>query len=454
MSLVKLDAFRQKNTTNIGDWLGAKVYNDVKSNICSCGGKFTSIGVIKRRKGDVTYPICCECGFPPERLRIKARVIDENLKVKYRDIRHFGGQRLSEINDVLGVLNQIDNEIYLGIFDIKKYNSKKRRDSFLFKNFIHYEKEKHGEEGYLEHSRNRAARNEITYYGMKGKIKYCRVLEKFFGETDIATIDEGKIDEFKSSFVDKFSNRDEGLKELRVILKFAYKRKKITRVPFFDPIQSSKARESDLEINTARDYSSSIKEKQYRIYANLTTELAWRGSEGRGLMLKECDVIKEEIKICRHFSGTQLVEGRKSIKEGNQSTVTHAMTHELKDWILNECKWLGPDDYIFQQIPSKFREGKNGGFIPKPNGKPLGESTMPKAWKRHLEELGVPHVPMYDIRGARATEVAEESNGNSLESSRFLGHTNTKVTEKHYLRKKNTNAKYVKKEGRILSMAQ
>lgn len=454
MSLIKLDAHRQKITTNIGDWLSAKVYSDVKGNKCSCGGKFTSFSVIKRRKGDIKYPTCNECGCAPEKLRIKAKVIDQNFKSEYRDIRHHDGQRLTEINDVLGILNQIDREIELGIFDVKKYDSKKRRDSYLFSYFLHCELEKDGEEGYLEHHRNREARGEIEYYGMKHKIKYCRVLEKFFGKMDLAIIDEVKIDEFKSSFTSKFSNMRGGLQELRPLLKLAYKRKKIPRVPLFDPIPSAPAREdSEIDINFARKCVSSMVEKQYRVMGNAQTEFALRGCETRGIKLKDCDVEEERFKIARHFSGSKESQGRKSIKTGKQATLEFDMTKEFKSWIVNECKWLGPEDFIFQQIPQKFREGKNGGFIPAPGGKALGESTLPKYWKRHLEKKEIPHFPMYEFRGARATEIAEDSNGNVLETSYFLGHTNTKTTEKHYIKKKNTNSKFIKKEGRVLPMA-
>ena len=451
MSLVQLDAHRLKNTTNIGHWVSAKVYSDVKGG-CSCGGRFSVFEVLRRRKGDIKYPVCDKCRLPPELLRIRAKVIDQNLTCKYVDIRHYEGQRLTEINDVLSIVNQVDREIDLGIFDVKKYDSKKKRDAYLFPNILHHTREKDGEEGYLEYHRNREARGEIKYYGMKNKVKYCRVLEKYFKDTDITTIDEVKIDEFKNSFTDKLSNMRGGLQELRVILKFAYKKKKISRIPLFEPIPSAPARQTSTDIDLARECVGKMKELQYKIMATCQTEYALRGCETRGIKKKDCNLETEKVEICRHFSGPEEAAGRKSISEGKMSTLEFDMTNELIDWVKEKCRWLGPEDYIFQQIPSKFREGRNGGFVPSPGGKALGESTLPKAWNRHLKEIGVEHFQMYEFRGARATEIAEDSNGNILETSYFLGHTNTKTTEKHYIKKRNTNSKFIKKEGRVIKI--
>jgi integrase len=437
MSFRKLDAYRHRRTFNIGDWLSAKIYSDSKEP-CSCTGKFTAY----KSEDGIDLPVCDKCGAYPPFFRIRAKVINEHLKVEYKDIRHTGNdKRITKFYECMTILDQVQRELDAGTFDVTRYGSKKSRDSFLFNRLANE---------YLLEFENSEKRGDTTPYGYKNKKKYIKVLLSHFTGMDVAKIDEVEIEKFRNSFTEKLRTRDLATGELRTFLKFCYKRKKIQRVPLFERIPSAKARKSVLKIEDARQYVPHIKEKQYRLICFLHTVYAWRPCETRAIQKKTCLTNIEKVRIERHFSGNKLIEGRKSIPEGEKATLEFDMILELKNWIEIECRNLGPDDFIFQRIPSKNRVKNSGGFTPVPGGLPLGETTLPKAWSRELKDLGVPHVEMYEIRHARGTEVSEQSNGNMLVTRDFMGHTNVQTTEKHYTFAKNLTGNFIDKNAEII----
>lgn len=437
MSLRKLDAFRHRRTFNIGDWLSAKIYSDSKDP-CPCTGVFTAF----KKEDGIDLPICNKCGAYPPFFRVRAKVIDEHLKVGYRDIRHTNNdKRITKYYECMTLLEQVQRELDAGTFDVTRYSSKKSRDGFLFNRLANE---------YLLEFENSEKRGDTTPYGFKNKKKYIKVLLRHFSGVDVAKIDEIEIEAFRNSFTEKLRTRDLATGELRTFLKFCYRKKKIQRVPEFEKIPSAKARKSVLRIEDARQYVPSVKERQYRLIFFLHTIYAWRPCETRAIQKKACLVNLERIRIERHFSGNKLIEGRKSIKEGEKATLEFDMILELKNWIEIDCKELGPDDFIFQRIPSKQRDMNSGGFRPVAGGLPLGETTLPKAWARELKILGAPHVEMYEIRHARGTELTEKSNGNMIITRDFLGHTNVQTTEKHYSFPKNQTGNFIDKNAEII----
>jgi integrase len=169
----------------------------------------------------------------------------------------------------------------------------------------------------------------------------------------------------------------------------------------------------------------------------LMSEYAIRPCEVRAIQFRDISLAANSVIIQRHFSSNKLIEGRKSNKKGRQSAIPFPLIEELKEWVINQAQPLDSSEFIFKS----------------PNGNHVFENTLPKAWARTLQKLGLPHVQMYEIRHARGTEVLEMSNGNMSEVQRFLGHSNSSTTEKRYARPLVKNEKFfIKKDAEIISI--
>lgn len=403
MSSKKLEAIRQFKTSNIGYWLGAKIYPDAKGNACSCGGKFLARTFLKRRKGDIEYPVCDSCALPPEFFRIWASVVTEDGSKKDIFIRHspLTGDRLTEIEQCLSILDQVESDRVSGNFDVRKYESKKTKDAFLFKNVVPM---------YLEKHKKRLERGEISPYGYESKVKYSKFLLAFFGEKDIAKIKSHHIDDYKNSFVDKFSNRDMSLGELKTILNFAHEKELINRVPPFE-VPSSKKRKEVPDLKVTRDQViPAIKNLIHREAIRMLDDYGLRPCEVRAIQYEQIDILHDRIKIDRHFSKRTLLPGRKSNKE---SVLDRPLTKELKAYIKSR-PWGLPKAYLF----------------PTTTGTAMGPADLSEAWREAEKKVGVKHVEMYGVRGARITEVLVKDG--LTKAKNFAGHSSAITTANRY----------------------
>ncbi len=418
-------AIRHKRTTNIGDWMASKIYSDVKNNTCSCGGKFSKF----IEEDGKNLPVCDSCHEPPPLYRIRAQVKDRYGDIKYITVRHSqNGKRLTKPFHCLTLLETIDEELEAGVFDISKYGSKKMKESYKFKNFA---------KSYLEHNQRRLERGEITPYGMKGKKKYVKILVEhdIFKNLELRQIRPLHISDFRDSFTEKFSNRDMALGELKTMLKFAKEKNMIQDIPEFGKIETSQKRDQVLTIDQARAIIPHIENPMYRLMITLMSEYALRPCEVRAIQFRDISLAKDMIIIQRHFSSNKLLGGRKSNKKGQNSYLTFPLIAELKNWVIDQATPLDSEDFIFKS----------------PNGNPVFENTLPKAWSRTLKKLGLPHVQMYEIRHARGTEVLELANGNFSDVKNFLGHSNVSTTEKRYARPVVKNEKFfIKKDADVI----
>lgn len=411
----KVDASRYFRTFNLGSWLSAKIYNDSKDK-CVCGGEFTerddSLGI--------DIPVCCKCRKPPTLFRIRAKIKTFEGVVKYVDIRHSrNGERLTKAYECMTILDRVKEDIEAGRFNARHYESKKVRDDYLFENIA---------KEYLQFHEKRLERGDITPYGYKHKLKYCRVLVRHFQGVDIATITKARIELFKNSFTEKFTNRDKGLSELRTILKFTHDvLEKIDKVPSFDPIPASNVRKEVLNIDKAREVIVHIENTMYRLMIHLLSVYAIRPCEVRAIQFKDISIKENTLLIQRHFSGSKCIEGRKSVKKGDKKSIPFKLIPELVDYIKSLPVPLNDEEFVFKS----------------PNGNPVFENTLPKAWARTLKKMGLPHVQMYEIRHARGTEVLIQSNGNMVKTRDFLGHTNLGTTEKRYAKPKVDNDEFI-----------
>lgn len=416
MSLRKPEAIRYFKTSNLGYWLSAKIYSDSKEGCLSCGGQFN-----KRSDAfGIDIPVCGSCGKAPSLFRIRAKVIGSDGVVKYLDVRHSrNGERLTKPYECMTILDRIKEDIEAGKFNIRHYESKKVRDEYLFEFVV---------DEYLDFHKKRLERGDITPYGFKHKLKYCRVLLQHFSGVDVAHITKAKIEIFKNSFTEKFTNRDKGLAELRTILKHCHDiLEKIEKVPSFDPIPSSNVRKEVLTIEQAREIIPQIENPMYRLMITLLSNYAIRPCEVRAIQYQDINLSENSLLIQRHFSGSKCIEGRKSVKIGDKKSIPFKLVPELAEYVRSLPTPLNEAEFVFKS----------------PNNNPIFENTLPKAWARTLKKMGLPHVQMYEIRHARGTEVLELSNGNMVKTRDFLGHTNLATTERRYAKPKVNNDEFI-----------
>lgn len=403
MSSKKLDAIRNFKTFNTGDWLSAKIYADARANKCACGGKFDGKQTIE----EVDFPVCRACSKTPQKYRIRAQIVDETNTISYIDIRHdHMGRRLNKARDCLGLIDRVKDEIQAGKFDVRTYESLKKKDRFLFKNFV---------PEYLAFHELRFKRGEITEYSIDSKRKYSKMLLSFFGKFDIAKITGPAIETYRNGFTEKFSNRDMSLGELKTILNHALKMEKISKIPRFEVPSSQKRRDvPDLNI-TREKVLPAIFDPGKREAIRMLDDYGLRPCEVRAIQYEQLSRFNKRIKIDRHFSKRTMTEGRKSLKKGQKMAILdRPWTPELETYI-NSKKWTGdPKEFLFTTS----------------TGTPLGPQDLSEAWRDAENKVGVKHSEMYGIRGAKITEILERDG--VTKAKNFAGHSSAVMTLSRY----------------------
>ena len=403
MSKIFLEASRQFKTFNVGDWLGAKIYADARSNKCACGGKFDGEQEIE----GISFPICLACKKTPLKYRIRAKVIDETNAIKYVDIRHdYMGRRLSKVRDCLGLIDKVNDDIKAGCFDVRNYESIKKKDRFLFKNFL---------PEYLDFHRKRYEREEITQNGFDSKVKYSNILLKHFANFDIAKITLPVIETYRNSFTDKFSNRDMSLGELKTILNFAYDMEKIPKKMEFEVKASNKRTNVPSTANTREKVLPAIKDQGKREAIKMLDDYGLRPCEVRAIQFEQLSFFNKRLKIDRHFSKRKMTEGRKSNKKGSTMAILdRPWTPSLETYIKSK-KWTGdPKEFLFTTT----------------KGTALGPQDLSEAWNEAEKIAGVKHSQMYGIRGAKITEILERDG--VTKAKNFAGHSSAVMTLSRY----------------------
>ena len=403
MSFRKLEAIRNHETGNVGYWLSAKIYAAERVKECSCGGKFNSTAEVE----GVTYPVCCLCSKAPPKLRSRAQVIDITGKPDYIDIRHDDkGRRLIEIRKCLGIIDDVKDEIESGKFDVRKYESRKKRERFVFEHFV---------KEFLEFQENRYKRGEITEYSFDSIKKYSKMLVPFFGKYDLSKIDNPDIEKYRNSFTEKFSNRDMSLGWLKTILNHAVTMKRIRVAPKFE-VPSTKKRKDVPDLNITREkVLPAVTDPGKREAIRMLDDYGLRPCEVRAIQYEQLSFFNKRILIDRHFSKRTLTDGRKSIKKGEKMGVLdRPWTAELEAYIQSK-DWSGdPKEFLFTTS----------------TGTALGPQDLSEAWREAEDKVGVKHSQMYGIRGAKITEILERDG--LTKAKNFAGHTNAIMTMTRY----------------------
>lgn len=380
--------------------MAAKIYSDVKSNTCSCGGKYSFYQELKRRnKESLFYPVCADCKEPPARFRIRAKLLDERGNKKYVFIRKtLTGEYIEEVEILLDVFKRIEEDEKLGKFRYTEYDKKTVKDRDLFKNVV---------ASYIE---IQSKRKDLTPYSLDSKKKYSKKLVEHFGEMSIHDIESFHIDDFRLT-LQSHSNQVMCLGEMKTILNWASERYKLSRVPKI-VVPSNKRRKSIPDLELAEDkIIPAIENEIHREAIRMLKDYGFRPSEVRAIQYEQIDLINDRIIIDRHFSKTTLLMGRKSASEGEDVAVLdRPLTPELKAFIKSRPWPLDKKTFLFTNSV----------------GKPLGVKDLSHTWKETLKKLKIPHVEMYGLRGAKVTDVIHKHGIHKAMS--FAGHSDIKTT--------------------------
>lgn len=387
--------------------MSAKIYSDMR-NGCACGGKFTAVGEMD----GIEFPKCEKCGRTPTLYRIRAKILTEDLQVKYIDIRHKkGGKRLTKTHECMDVFERVNEEMEKGTFNYRDYDSEDGRAEFLFENVV---------AKYLSHHKKRLERNELSPSGYANKRTSCNALIESFKGRDICTIKADAIEEFKDSYVDRFRARDLALAELKSIMIRAESKGLISKVPKFELIKSSNKRKDIISLDIAIKVIAAVEDPQYQFMIKLLLSYPVRPGELRALQWRDVDYFGNTVTFQRHFSKDIVIEGRKSIKDGEKSEIQFPLSTELREFLITLPRPLKKDAYIF---PGKEREFVTG-------------KCLSNAWRKSTKKLKLPDYDMYELRHARLTEIMDQTNGNIAVGLRVSGHTNPKTFMSHYVRDK------------------
>jgi integrase len=391
-------AYRDLQRFNVGfiKMATVKIYNDNRNGRCECGEKLLGKRDFPGFEPGVIYkvPSCNKCGSIPSKFVIKARCKDSSGKLKDIKIRHAqDGRRLENVYDCIYTLRQIDSELKNGIFDIRRYESQRKKESYLFKNAA-------GE--YISFHSKRYEKGEITKSGLKDKKVLTKHLINFFGHIDVKHLNESHIETFKEEFSGSKSNLYKCLSELRTIYKRLIRKKLVVFEPDFGIIRPSKKRQKIMSSEEGFAIIQKLEDQRYRDVAILMTQYPVRPGEIVTLQQRDIDFRNGEITFQRHLSDGEIIEGRKSRKTGEQySKLTLPLTVLARGIFEKYPRSLNREEFIF-----KGAKGKN-----------ISLKALNTAWNKAKKEAG--YTPndekkfhLYELKHNKISSLMEKSNGN------------------------------------------
>lgn len=400
--------------------LSARIYSDTPGYKCQCGGVFNKRIEHDDHKG-LMVPKCNTCNKYPPVFHIDADAKDPDgntIRVKVRN--DMKNNRLTNISQVIFTMQNIQEEIMSGEFDVTRYVSKDARESFRFKNYILKYEEFHNE---------RLVNNEITPKALRDKKSLIKkYILPFFGKYDLVQIKEPLIHLFHKEFFKEYGNyprsRDLAISELRTILKQAKKDGKIKIVPEFDKIPKAKRRMKIISMDLINETIGKITNPVYVDILTLMTMYPFRPSEIRALRWKDIDFINDKINVIGHFSDEVWIDGRKSIESGDGSFAEYDIVSRSRE-ILNR--------YRASRIPRIDRE--TDWVFRGANDRHISEDALSDAWRIARELTETPHKhQMYEIRHRCLTDFGKRVNGDIMKMQQFSKHKNVNTLMDRYIR--------------------
>lgn len=395
--------------------LSARIYADTTGYKCpACGGVFNK-RIPHSDHEEILVPKCSGCNKYPPVFHIDADAKDVNghkIRVKIRNDQN--NERLDNISQVIFTLQTIQKEIIAGEFDISRYVSKDARESFRFKNYV---------VAYIKHHEDRAANGELTPKALRDKksiIKNHLIIK--FGGMDLVAITANEIRLWRKTFKDNLRSKNLAVGELRTIMRQAVKDLKIRLAPEFDPIPKAKTRKNILTMDLINQTIGEIPDKRYCDMLTLMTIYPFRPSEIRALRWQDIDFIEDKINVNGHFSDEQWIDGRKSISEGEKSTMSYDVIDRARAIL---------SDYRASRVPLMNREID---FIFKgDNGSHVRDEALGDAWRVARNKLNHTHQ-LYEIRHRCLTDFGKRVKGDIMKMKRFSGHTNANTLMDRYIR--------------------
>lgn len=407
-----------------GSILSARVYSDTPGYKCPCGGVFN-----KRTphpdEESVLVPRCNKCNKYPPVFHIDADAKDPNgnkIRVKIRNDQN--NSRLDHISKVMFTLQSVQKEIMEGEFDVTRYVSKEARESFRFKNYV---------TEYLKLQEIKLLRKEITPKALRDKksLINCHLLPAF-GKFDLIKISRQVISDYLEMLPARNRVHDLAIGELRTILRQAVKHGKIKVAPEFDKIPKAKKRKNIISLELINETIEKIPQKIYRDMITLMTIYPLRPSELRALRWCDYDYKKNKINVVGHFSDEVWIDGRKSLSDGEQSTMSYDLIDRARI-ILNEYRGsnrvrsLDPEkDWIFKSIHSEH----------------IQDEILSRAWREARDIVGHKHH-LYEIRHRCLTEFGKRVKGDIMKMQKFSGHTNANTLMERYIRDDSDLSEYI-----------
>lgn len=402
--MLKNRGHAQNQNLNIGKWLSAKIYSDMK-NGCSCKANDWLYEEIRGLK-DYSIPVCKKCNQYPELFVIVARVKDENGVDKRVRIRHTQeGKRLKDYLDVSYTLRNVLREMETNTFDVRRYESEESRESFKFQSVV---------ESYLAHHESRLLIGKISPAGLKDKKTIIKNHLDYFNDKDIAFITPKIIKDFYSKSKASERMRDRAVAELKTIMNYALDELELIKyVPKFPEISSSKMVRSDRFITPDQQeiIISKIENPIHKAAIKILALYALRPCEVRSLKWKDIDLHKEVIYIRSHISLGKEIPGRKSVADDVHEL---PLIDKFREAISVIPRSINENDYLFK--------GRNGGAI--------GDNVLRIAWNDACKLARIKNVSLY--QGTKHSTLSYLAKNNSDAKLRKLsGHTNEKILHRY-----------------------
>lgn len=404
--------------------MAARIYADTPGYKCQCGGVFNK-RIEHSDHEKLMVPKCNTCNKYPPVFHIDADAKDANgakIRIKIRNDQN--NNRLTDISTVIFTLQNIQKEIIEGEFDVNRYVSKDSRESFRFKNYLaHYEK---------LHER-RMTRGELTPKALRDKKSLIsNHLLPEFGSLDLVNITRQRIALYIEMLPKRQRVHDLAIGELRTIMRQAEKEGKIKVAPKFDPIPKAKTRKEIISYELINQTIEAIPQKLYRDMLTLMTIYPFRPSEIRALRWKDFKPTgKIMFNVVGHFSDEVWIDGRKSISDGEKSTMEYDRSERammiLADYRASAVRTIDPEtDWIFKGI----------------HGTHVQDEALADAWRTARKIIGHEHQ-MYEIRHRCLTEFAKRVKGNIVFMQKFSGHKNVNTLMDSYIRDDSDLSEYI-----------
>lgn len=424
---------------------------------CECGGIYVRRPIPGFRN---EIPNCILCsGFP------RQFVVRIDLPgIPKKDLRHSKeGERLESPSAADELLERIRKEVKAGTINLMDYLPKSRRNELIFHRFAerYVKARKRDPERPLTPKAEHSIRTSLRNYLAPSKaILASRPRDEDglmighpgFTDVPIDQITTGMIKRFKAEWAPVANakrkakttrSRDVALETLQAILNYAYDQEFIQVVPRFPERKRSDEATARIPAHV-QDGALSLMSDPWRAALEVMRILLCRQSEIRALREKDIDRGRSGVWIRRHFSGSEEIAGRKSVRDPKARGFEHFVpVGEEFFAILNRLpRSLNPEAYLFHEGDSN---------------QALGENSFNTEWRSALAKYNAAHKTDFDAdsyRGIKSSTITicEDAGVDLGTLSKRAGHASPRMTQRYGSRSAEPSRGVV--EGVLIQMRQ